>query len=40
MASILIIDDDDRFRETLRQALQADSYEMVEARNGRGESRR
>jgi DNA-binding NtrC family response regulator len=32
---ILLIDDDDQFRDGLRQMLEAEGYEMVEARNGK-----
>jgi CheY-like chemotaxis protein len=34
MARILIIDDDDAFRGMLRQVLEREGYQVVEARNG------
>ena len=35
MANILIIDDDDQFREMLRQMLERAGYEVVEASDGK-----
>ena len=35
MANILIIDDDDQFREMLRQMLERAGYEVVEAPDGK-----
>ena len=35
MANILIIDDDDQFREMLRQMLERAGYEAVEATDGK-----
>ncbi|MBU0479474.1 MAG: response regulator [Proteobacteria bacterium] len=36
MATILLIDDDDVFRETLSEVLLMNGYEVIEAEDGRG----
>ncbi len=36
MTSILIMDDDDKFRKMLREMLETSGYEVLEAPNGGG----